>query len=687
MKMLGNTFAVLAAAAACTSPYLLRGFPNAASDLHQALMARALSGILFWQHGFYTRVPQLLSGIEPWSSGLYSVKLDSLFMGFVTSSSAITAILFIRCALFIALLSVVFYLRYGVQFYISVALASCALVGLNVLQWLYFWPDYLAGGTFGLWGYVLFPVLLIPLALEKRVERMAVLMPISFATGLLYGMTTTYPYAIFGSVVAAVWIAAETGSFKGWTIAAVNALGVACAAAVELAHVANLGTNGTRGKFLLLFDWKQTPIILLHRGGLTALAALALAVVSIALAASHPKDRVLLVKLALIYIGVMILDPVMKTRGLEFVFPPFVLSVSYYTYAFAPIVLAAFLAIGFRYLRGPSQLLMITVMMVIVIILTWDKSGIEVLFANETSSFSVIREVVGALKNGAAPGGRAVIIRETERDLYASKSRLQRLSPNDFATFELNMADGYISNPDNMYSAFMSNVMAPQWGPTERPTIEHQLEHQVVLTVPVMTYFAEAARGCLEQKTALPIDTYLELSILENAAVQYVISMYMLQSDHLRMKTAGAPVFCPQGRGQGRPFVYELVQPALRVGLAREISVVDNLDESYRVMREDPEFARNERVVLTKEEMAKLGVEVGGIARGLGRASLVADDGDQLTLAVSTPQDGLLFVRDSYSQPVVAADGEGALEVVRINGAFIGIHVRSGDSNVTMRFR
>jgi hypothetical protein len=203
-KLFGNALAVLVAAAACTSPFLLRGFPNTASDLHQALMARALSGILFWQHGFYSRVPQLLSGFEPWSSGLFSPKLDSLFMNWATSSRAITAILFARCALFITLLSTVFYLRYGAQFRLSAALASCALVGLNVLGWLYFWPDYLAGGTFGLWGYVLFPILLIPQALERRMERLVILTSISFAAGLLYGMTTTYPYAVFGGMVAAI---------------------------------------------------------------------------------------------------------------------------------------------------------------------------------------------------------------------------------------------------------------------------------------------------------------------------------------------------------------------------------------------------------------------------------------------------------------------------------------------------
>ena len=46
-------------------------------------------------------------------------------------------------------------------------------------------------------------------------------------------------------------------------------------------------------------------------------------------------------------------------------------------------------------------------------------------------------------------------------DFEASNFRLPLLSPNEFAMFGLDMADGYLPNPSNAYSIFMSNVMTP----------------------------------------------------------------------------------------------------------------------------------------------------------------------------------------------------------------------------------
>ena len=117
-----------------------------------------------------------------------------------------------------------------------------------------------------------------------------------------------------------------------------------------------------------------------------------------------------------------------------------------------------------------------------------------------------------------------------------------------------------------------------------------------------------------------------------------------------------------------------------RFGLARDIAVADDLGAAYRVMRADAQFARGDRVVVTREESAKLRGAVGGIANEPGTVKLLADDGDRLRFAVSSPKDTLLIVRDAYSQPVSAADEKGALDVIRINGAFIGIRVRSGES-------
>jgi hypothetical protein len=60
--------------------------------------------------------------------------------------------------------------------------------------------------------------------------------------------------------------------------------------------------------------------------------ALALPVLSVSIAVFHPKDRTVLVKLAIIYVSVMTLDPLMKDHRPEsrMVLPVIVLLTSYY---------------------------------------------------------------------------------------------------------------------------------------------------------------------------------------------------------------------------------------------------------------------------------------------------------------------------------------------------------------------
>jgi hypothetical protein len=681
MRLLGNALVILLGAVICTAPLLLYGLPNTASDVHITLTARTLSGILFWQHGLYRRVPELLSGIEPWSSGIFSLKLDSPFMNLATSSAAMVVVLFARSAVFIALLSFALSKRYEASFLLSAALACCAAAGLNVLAWLYYSSDYLGGGIFG-WGYALFPVLLLPLAVERSIERLAVLASLSFAVGLLYGLTSTYAIAVFASFAAAVWMVIEISNVRGLVVATASALGAALALAPELVRFVRLGGEGARSKFALFFDWMQTAQILIHRDGRTALVALALVILAVATAAFHRKDRIVLVRLAAIYVIVMMLDPVMKAagRGLEPVLPVIVLSTSYYSYVFAPVVLAAFLCVGFRHLRGIKMGALSLVLLLIALKLTWG-SATE-LAAREIPNLATFGEVAGQLGGSAEGRGRAVVVRPRGADFEASNFRLPLLPPNEFAMFGLDMADGYLPNPSSSYSLFMSNVMTP--GP--EPTTSSKFERNVILTTPVLPHFVEAGEGCLEQTSAIPLDEYLSLPVLQNAAVRYLIAMYRVESKYLSLKTSGAPVFCPKGRGAGRPYVYEFTAQASRFGLAREISIVEDIGDAYQALRADAEFAQADRVVVTKDEAAKLDGAVSGIAHGAGTVKLLADDGDRLRFAVSSPKDGLLIVRDAFTQPVSAADEEGALDVIRINGAFIGIRVRSGESVVTMAF-
>src|SRR5262249_12276969 len=107
MKTLGNALFLVLAVAACMLPLAWFGLPNTSSDLEITILGRTLASRLFWEHGFYHRVPQLLSGIDPLPSGLFAIKLDSLFMALVTTSTSVLLLLLARCATFIILTSVI----------------------------------------------------------------------------------------------------------------------------------------------------------------------------------------------------------------------------------------------------------------------------------------------------------------------------------------------------------------------------------------------------------------------------------------------------------------------------------------------------------------------------------------------------------------------------------------------------
>ena len=101
------------------------------------------------------------------------------------------------------------------------------------------------------------------------------------------------------------------------------------------------------------------------------------------------------------------------------------------------------------------------------------------------------------------------------------------------------------------------------------------------------------------------------------------------------------------------------MQPVSRFGLAREITVVDDISEVYRTLRVDPQFAGGDKVVMTKAEASKLTGAAAGLADEAGTLRVVTDDGDRIRFEVSSPKDTLLIVRDAYSQPVSATSDKG----------------------------
>jgi hypothetical protein len=685
MKVLGNALFAIFATVAVLAPFLLFNLPNTSTDLQISILARTLSAHLFWEHGFYNRVPQILSGIDPWSSGLFSLKLDSLFMTLVTTPTSIIVLFFARCLFFIAILSIFFHHIYGAPFRIAIGCAACAFAGLNILNWLYYPPDYIGGGTVGL-AYALFPILLVPIILDQKIKSSIVLAFISFLIGSLYGAASFFFIAIFGCYVAGLWTVIQINSLRGWIIAVASCTGVAVAIAPELFRFLQIGAGGgLRNTFILYFEWYQTLNILVNRDANVTLVGCALAVIAILMAFRRPVDLAAMRKLIVIYILSMFLDPIVKTFGrpLENILPTFVLSTSYYAYIFSPVVFGAFLCSGFKYIRG--VLGEIVPLMLVLIAAKLTVSGVEInLTPRVAPDLSIHHELSNELKNRAAKQQRAVVVRETEDDLERSRWRLARLSPNEFSTFGLYMADGYIANPDNNYAIFMSNVAMPAGTGV---TTKSRAQRNIVLNVPVSSHLVETAEGCIEQRSPIAVDDYLSLPVLQNAAVQYIISMYRLESRYLSLSIAGRPVFCSKGRGDGRPFVYEFVQKIARFGLARDISIVEDLGEAYRLLREDTEFASKNRVVLTSGEAVKLRGPVSGIGSEESNVKLIADDGDRLKLTVSSPNDTLLLIRDSYSQPVIASAEDGQLDVVRINGSFIGVRVRRGSHDLLVVFK
>ncbi len=684
MKTLGNGLFFVSAVAACILPLAWFGVPNSSTDLEITILARTLASQLFWQHGFYHRVPQILSGVDALPSGMFAIKLDSLFMALVTSSTGVLLLLLARCTIFIALTATILCKVYGASFRVAVGLAACASAGLNILNWLYYGPDYVGGGLFG-WGYPLFALLLCPMALEEG-KRLSVVALMSFGFGVLYGASSLYFIAIFGGYVAFLWVVLRPDPLRHAVSAAAGLAGVLLAIAPELLRfMQTSAASGTRSTFALFFDWRQTWDILIHRDVSATRIGLALAAVALGVALWRPAARAGIAVLAVVYVLSMLLDPVMKTMGpdLQGVLPTFVLSVSYYSYVFSPIVLVAILAASFRHVRGIAEVGLAVALVAIALKLT--SSGLAAgLVPREGPGLAVIRAVARELQARDVGLQRAVVIRETGADFENAHWRLARLSPNHFAAFGLAMADGYIPNPDARYALFMSNVAIP---PGAGSVTRSRFERNVVLDVPVSSHLKEAAGGCLAQETAIPVDDYLSLPILQNAAVRYVISMFRLESRHLVLRTGGNPVFCPTGRGEGRPFVYEFVTPVFRFALAREITTVEDPNEAYDVLRADPSFAISDRAVVAKEEAGRLRAPVSGIGAQSGEVTLLADSGDRLRLRVSTPMDSLLIVRDSYSQPITARTEDEELDVIRINGSFVGVRVPRGIREIAMTFQ
>jgi hypothetical protein len=351
MKSLGNALFFLVTAAACIFPLLGLDVLSSSTDLAITILARMLASRLFWEHGFYNRVPQMLSGIDPLASGLFAIKLDSLFMGLVTTSASALLLLLARCVIFIVGTSIIFKSSTGASFRMSVGLTACALAGLNIFNWIYYSPDYVGAGLLG-WGYPLFSVLLMPIVFEAKFKALPRASLIAFSVGILYGMSSSYAFAVFASYVAAVWTVIQINSPRGWAIAGAGGVGVAFAITPELVRFVQTGAvGGTRSAFALFFDWQQTLDILVRRDVVATLISFVLAVVAITIAVWRPAARTTMARLAIVYALSMFLDPVMKTMGayLEGLLPTIMLSTSYYSYVFSPIVLAAIFCASFRY--------------------------------------------------------------------------------------------------------------------------------------------------------------------------------------------------------------------------------------------------------------------------------------------------------------------------------------------------
>jgi hypothetical protein len=682
--MLGHILFAAFAITVYFLPFLLWGFEDTSTDLHITILSRILSSRLLWHHGIYNRVPELLSGMDPWSSGLFSLKVDSLFMDIITSSHSVMVLLVFRIIIFTGLTSLVLQGLYRAPFRLSIALALCAAAGVNILNWLYYGPDYVGGGAAAL-GYIMFPLLLIPMVLEKRIKSTIAIASAAFLIGASYGSLALFFIAVFGCYVAGVWTVVQVGSLRGLAIAAALSTGVAITIAPEIYRFMQIGAEGgLRNTFAELFDLKETLRILVHRDFGVTLVCTALATTAIIMAHRNRGDVIALIKLAVVYALCMLLDPIVKSLGnmlLDKV-PVVVLSASYYTYVFAPVVFAAFLCVGFKNSTGITKECLPIVLLGLSFVITLN--GVRDYNTRAVPDLSVDIELANVLKARAAKKQRAVVVRETEDDLEKSARRLPRLSPNHFAAFGLYMADGYVSNPDANYAIFMTNAAAPA---DAAASTKSSFQRNIVLNVPVSSHLREGAGNCLKQDSPIALDDHLLLPVLQNAAVQYVISMYRLESKYLAVYMPENPLFCAEGRSAGRPYVYEFIEPATRFGLAHDIAFVKSLSEVYELIRSDPEFGRSNRAALLEQEANKLHGPVIGVAVGEGNVELVADDGDLLKLNVSSPTDALLLIRDSYSQPVFATTEGNRLDVVRVNGAFIGVRVPPGTHRVDVAFR
>jgi hypothetical protein len=79
------------------------------------------------------------------------------------------------------------------------------------------------------------------MVLEQRIEPLGRLAFISLAIDVLYGLSSSYAIALFGSYVAALWIVVQLGSARGLVVAAAGCIGVALGIAPDLISVPPVG--------------------------------------------------------------------------------------------------------------------------------------------------------------------------------------------------------------------------------------------------------------------------------------------------------------------------------------------------------------------------------------------------------------------------------------------------------------
>ena len=128
---------------------------------------------------------------------------------------------------------------------------------------------------------------------------------------------------------------------------------------------------------LVLTDRTETAQILIHCGGYTAIVALVLAVLSGAIAVTYRGERLGLVRLAAVYIVVMMLDPVMKAAGRSFGAggSGLRLDVVLFVRICAGRLRRRRWCIGFRHSRRPIKLGLLSMLLLLIAAkMTWDSA-------------------------------------------------------------------------------------------------------------------------------------------------------------------------------------------------------------------------------------------------------------------------------------------------------------------------